>query len=353
MYVEKWLSEGVPEPGALITYTVRFGNSNQWPWDGDPNYGSHITETLPEGMTFITATAPWDPSQPWIPELVDGNTIVWGWGTMWNNSLSEFDLVVQLDEGLQGGDVLTNVIEAFGDSPYDVEPDWENNVFELPLTVLAPVFDVGKTFQSSQVAGMPVMYDLSLANVGNQTATGVALVDVVPVGVTYGGSDGSYAGGQVTWDFTSLAPGGAAAAWFTGTLTCQAGVEVVNQEYHVDSSEQGVTSPDGPPVSFTTLQPDIQVDAHASVLAVKVGQPVDFSGTATTDGTGLDFAWDFGDGGTGVGSQVSHTFEAPGSYDVELTVTDQCGFSQSETVTIVVSPQGIYLPLILKLTTAP
>ena len=123
--------------------------------DGDPSYGSHITETLPEGMTFITATAPWDPSQPWIPELVDGNTVVWGWGPMWNNSLWEFELVVQLAENLQSGDVLTNVVEAYGDSPFDVEPNWENNVFELPLTILAPVFDVGKTVQSNQVAGMP------------------------------------------------------------------------------------------------------------------------------------------------------------------------------------------------------
>jgi uncharacterized repeat protein (TIGR01451 family) len=340
----------VPEPGEVLTYTVEFGNSNLPPWDGDPNYGSHITETLPEGMTFITAT--WGSNQPWVPELVDGNTIVWGWGTMWNNSVWEYDLVVQLDESLQGGDVLTNTIEAYGDSPYDVEPDWENNVFELPLTVLAPVFDVGKTFQSSQVAGMPVTYDLSLANLGNQTATGVTLVDVFPEGVTYGGSDGSYAGGQVSWDITSLAPGSTAAGWFTGTLTCDAGVEVVNQEYHVADSEQGVTSSNGPPVSFTTLQPDIQTAIQASAVAIGVGESITFSTTASTDGTALDFAWDFGDGGTGAGSQVANTYTAPGSYTVELTATDQCGYSDNETVTILVSPRGVYLPLVLNLGSA-
>jgi len=137
VYIEKWIKEGTPEPGEQLTLGVRFGNSNYWPWDGDPEYGSHITETLPEGMTFITATAPWDPSQPWTPELMDGNTIVWAWGTMWNNSLWEFDLVVELDDSLPRGAVLTNTIEVYGDSPEDVEPNWDNNVFQLPVTIPA------------------------------------------------------------------------------------------------------------------------------------------------------------------------------------------------------------------------
>jgi len=352
VYIEKQLSGGVPEPGELVTYTVSFGNANLWPWDGDPNYGSHITDTLPEGMTFITAT--WAGGYPWVPELVDGNTVVWQAGTMWNNSHWEFDLVVQLDEGLQGGDVLTNTIEMYGDSPDDIEPNWENNVFELPLTVLAPVFEVGKTFESSLVAGMPVRYDLSLANVGNQTATGIALVDVIPEGVTFGGSDGGYSAGRVTWEIASLAPGGSAAGWFTGTLTCEAGVEVVNEEYNVASSDQGVTTPDGSPVSFTTLAPEIQVSFQASETNVGVGQSVSFTAEAATDGTPLSYAWDFGDSETGSGTQVEHAFAAPGSYPVELVVTDGCGFTSSYSLTVVVEPQGVYLPLVLNLhNTAP
>jgi hypothetical protein len=68
---------------------------------------------------------------------MDGNTIVWAWGTMWNNSLWEFDLVVELDDSLPRGAVLTNTIEVYGDSPEDVEPNWDNNVFQLPVTIPA------------------------------------------------------------------------------------------------------------------------------------------------------------------------------------------------------------------------
>ena len=227
VYIEKWLAQGEPKPGEQVTFRVRFGNANQSPWNGDTNYGSHITETLPAGMTFVNAT--WITGDVWEPELVDGNTIVWGAWTMWSSSSYEFNLTVQIDEDVQGGEVLVNTIEAYGDSPTDIDPYLDNNLFELPVTVLAPAFEVSKTFQSSQVAGMPLRYDLELANTGNQPATGVVLADTLPDGVTFGGSDGSLAAGQVSWDIASLDVGATITGWITGSLTCEAGVEVVNR----------------------------------------------------------------------------------------------------------------------------
>ena len=350
VFIEKWLTQGEPKPGEQITFRVRFGNANQWPWDSNWSYGSHITETLPAGMTFITST--WITGDPWVPELVDGNTIVWGAWTMWSNSSYEFNLTVQIDEDVQGGDVLINKIEAYGDSPTDIDPYLENNVFELPVTVLAPAFEVSKTFQSSQVAGMPLRYDLSLANVGSLPATDVVLVDTLPEAVTFGGSDGSFATGGVSWDIASLDAGATITGWITGSLTCQAGVEVVNQEYGVASSAEGVTAMDGAPVGFTTLAPDIQAAFQASVVAVRPGQVVVFTATATTDGTPLSYAWDFGDEGTGSGSTVEHAYTAPGSYPVELLVTDECGFTASYSLTVLVSPSAVYLPLLPQTYTA-
>lgn len=137
VFVEKWLSGGETWPGEIVTFTVEFGNHNQWPWDGDPSFGSHLTETLPAGMTFITSTAPWAANEFWAPEVIDGNTIVWGWGPMWNNTTWHFDLAVQISDMVEGGDVLVNQIEAFGDSQEEVEFDWTNNVFTLPVTILS------------------------------------------------------------------------------------------------------------------------------------------------------------------------------------------------------------------------
>ena len=51
------------------------------------------------------------------------------------------------------------------------------------------------------------------------------------------------------------------------------------------------------------------------------GLVFDFSGWIS-GGMGAEFSWDFGDGTTGSGPQVNHTFNAAGSYLITLTTTD-------------------------------
>jgi len=140
VYVDKWLSGGEPKAGAIVTFTVEFGNRNQWPWEGDSSYDSHITDTLPVGMQFITATFPWRTNERWTPESIAGNTIVWDWGTMWSNSAWQFDVVVRITNTVQIGQVFTNTITARGDSPDDVEPNYQNNV--VRATVALPEYRI-------------------------------------------------------------------------------------------------------------------------------------------------------------------------------------------------------------------
>jgi uncharacterized repeat protein (TIGR01451 family) len=353
VYIEKWLSEGEVLPGEIVTFTVEFGNQNFWPWNGDDQYGSHITETLPAGMSFITATAPWDSNEVWVPEIIDGNTIVWGWGTMWSNSTWWFDLVVQIADTVEGGDVLVNQIEAYGDSPDDVEYNWDNNVYELPLTILGPNLEVAKVYDTNMVAGTEVVYTLTVTNVGNEAATTVVLSDTLPANLTYADSDGSLTSGDVLWTFTSLAPnGGIASGWFSGELACTAGLTVDNEHYGVVSSDQGVVSDEGDLVSFVIISPTITVDFDQSADTISEGEQVDFTADTTTDGTALSYAWDFGDGGSGTGVTPSHTYTTAGVYDVSLTVTDGCGYSETITVEDAVTVERvnflIYLPLVVR-----
>ena len=48
----------------------------------------------------------------------------------------------------------------------------------------------------------------------------------------------------------------------------------------------------------------------------------DGSASTATDATIVGYAWDFGDGGTGAGKIIKHTFSKPGRFSVKLTVTD-------------------------------
>jgi PKD domain len=57
----------------------------------------------------------------------------------------------------------------------------------------------------------------------------------------------------------------------------------------------------------------------------------DGSGSSDADGTIASYSWKFGDGAVATGPQVSHTYGAPGSYPVSLTVTDDAGASTTLT----------------------
>ena len=55
------------------------------------------------------------------------------------------------------------------------------------------------------------------------------------------------------------------------------------------------------------------------------------------DGDAIMYTWEFGDGATAGGPNVTHTYTAPGSYTAKVTVTDAGGKTGSATVTITVA----------------
>src|SRR5690606_3997177 len=75
-----------------------------------------------------------------------------------------------------------------------------------------------------------------------------------------------------------------------------------------------VTAPNQAPVASFVADPS------SGVAPLEVS--FDASGSEDPDGEIVSYEWDFGDGNSGEGAVVSHTFEEPGSYEVTLTVTD-------------------------------
>ncbi len=61
----------------------------------------------------------------------------------------------------------------------------------------------------------------------------------------------------------------------------------------------------------------------------------DASESSDPDGTLTAFAWEFGDGSSGVGETTEHAFDAPGCYRVVLTVTDDAGATDTAETTVV------------------
>jgi PKD repeat protein len=71
---------------------------------------------------------------------------------------------------------------------------------------------------------------------------------------------------------------------------------------------------------------------------------LDASTSSDPDGTIASYAWDFGDGATGTGKSVQHSYAAAGTYSVSLTVTDNGGASGSVTSSVTVTAPPNVLP---------
>ncbi|MCK5562329.1 MAG: PKD domain-containing protein [Thermoplasmata archaeon] len=56
------------------------------------------------------------------------------------------------------------------------------------------------------------------------------------------------------------------------------------------------------------------------------------SGSYDLDGEIIEYLWDFGDGGYGHGVCASHKYAVPGEYNVTLTVTDNYGATDQDTI---------------------
>ena len=73
------------------------------------------------------------------------------------------------------------------------------------------------------------------------------------------------------------------------------------------------------------------VDEDINVVVFNANQSID------NDSMIVAYAWDFGDNNTDTGDVVSHVFEDPGDFGVQLTVTDAAGNSASRNTTITVN----------------
>lgn len=69
----------------------------------------------------------------------------------------------------------------------------------------------------------------------------------------------------------------------------------------------------------------------------------DASGSTDRDGRIMSYDWDFGDGHTASGVQAGHEFMGPGMYTVRLTVTDDDGVMDTNTVLVSSSGQNLAL----------
>ena len=145
-------------------------------------------------------------------------------------------------------------------------------------------------------------------------------------GYSWNFGDGTTATGP-TAEHTYQTPG-----IYTATLT------IYNPEGDSSQSSTVITVtqpivPDPPPAPPIAVISSSTASGEAPLMI-----QFDASGSSATDNPIISYSWDFGDGSASEGSQVSHNYTEPGTYQATLTVTDEIGLSSQASTTIAINP---------------
>ncbi len=192
--------------GQQFTWVVHYYNNS-----AEPNETTVVTDTLPAGVSFVSATHVWNaaalgngaPSdnngQP-VPSSVtvnpDGTTTLvfnianatsmdgyrGSFGQLGSTEGGTITIVCQVDSVLPSGALLMNHVTGAANNSYGSTTSRDENEVEVRNADVR----VTKVAQPPQpVSGDTVTYTLIVANDGRVPAANVVLVDTLPVGLTY------------------------------------------------------------------------------------------------------------------------------------------------------------------------
>jgi PKD repeat protein len=128
----------------------------------------------------------------------------------------------------------------------------------------------------------------------------------------------------------------------TLTVTNENGSNKATRQITIQTPAQPQPQPQ--PTAAPAQPPQAVVNGPAQG---QVGEGLLFDGAYSQAASPIDtWLWDFGDGTTDTSNSmgVGHSYNAPGSYTVQLTVTDQNGLQGTDSVVVQIDPQAVPQP---------
>ena len=220
----------------------------------------------------------------------------------------------EIDEGIAGADYGWNVREGH------CANNSTTNCGAPPAGMTNPIFDYQHTG------------NCSAGGVFGNSITGGAFV---PAGVWGAAYDNSYVFGEyVCGKIFRIAPngsGGYTASEFATGLGGSSAVAMIFGPFENTQALYYTTYANGGQIrrirftGTTNRNPTASATANPTSGDAPLTVVFDASGSSDPDGDALTFSWNFGDGATGSGATVSHTYNTAGTYNALLTISDGRG----------------------------
>ncbi len=277
--------------GDQLTYTMVVANV------GNTSATAVVaTDTLPAGVTFVSAT----PSQG----TYDPTTGTWTIGTIPVGGSATLTLVVTVKTTAENT-TLTNRFQVTPPSGFpapEVEYPCSDNPAQSCATTLVPGvphLTQSKTVDhSTATAGENLTYTMTVGNTGTGPAANRVAQDILPAGVTFVSatpSQGTYDQTTGVWSIGTIPAGGSATLTLVVTVEATAEGTTLTNRFQVDAPPGGETvtvedpCTDNPTQSCaTTVVPGVAVLTQSKVvdeLNAAVGSTLTYTATVANSGT--------------------------------------------------------------------
>ncbi|MFN3191205.1 MAG: SdrD B-like domain-containing protein [Aureliella sp.] len=267
--------------GNTLVYTMDVTNAG-------PSSATNVvvTDTLPDGVTFISATG----GTVTAPSG-NSNDVLIDIGTLAASGSQQVTVTVTIDA--DAADTITNTASVTStETTGGFETNTNNNSTTEPTT-LNPAIDLEVTKVDSAdpvIAGNDLVYTMVVTNNGPSTATNVSLSDTLPAGVTFTSgtsTQGTTANnnGVFTADIGTLASGASA------TVTLTVGVDpgttgTIDNTASVTATETETNSANNTASQSTTVNQsvDLQLTKTESTNIVSTGSALAYTIVVTNNG---------------------------------------------------------------------
>jgi serine protease AprX len=220
--LEKTASDPMVAPGDPITYTLLITHS----LGNTPTTNVVLSDTLPVGTTFISASQPYTRT---------GNMILWNFPTLDVIDTRSVELAVQVNITATG--MITN-------DDYALRSDQVDLVRGTPvMTQLEEPFNLAlnKVASSAEVVpGEFITYTLTITNMNELSpTTNVVLTDTLPVGTTFISASSTYSRTDdvIRWDFPLLDAQGSQSVILVVKVNPTAYGVITNSDYALHSDQ--------------------------------------------------------------------------------------------------------------------
>jgi len=267
----KSVDNATPNTGDTVIFTITVTN------EGLNNSSNiEVTDLLPAGLSFVSYSS---------STAYNSGTGLWNVGDLTVGASSTLKLAATVTAG--SGSLISNTAHITATDQAD--PHAADNSASISISVGGTDVAVTKTINNATPnEGEGIFYTLTVTNNGNNDATGLAVTDSLPAGVTYlsDSGGGSYNSGSGLWTIGNLANGANTFLNISATIDSGTAGTSISNTASLSAIDQldPVSGNDSSAASLTVQKADLAITKAVDNSGPNEGDTINYTVTVNNNG---------------------------------------------------------------------